>query len=306
MTTAEQDIETPNGNEDEVVIPADANKSPLDGAQNAIPEEVAEGGAFNPRKHITEEQLLILDEFKEMVGKVEMTEKEKEYFLDDMCLLRYLRAREYNTDKAYKMITDSIEWRRTFKPETIKLSEVEPMARTGCVYVNGKDKAGRPIIYARPYKDDLVKEPVDTKTKFKHLVYWVETGFKMMDKSKGVEGFTLVTDYKNFARRHMDTKTNMEVLHYLNNQCPERMGKTFFLDPPFLFWVGWKIISPFLSQSTLNKVNFIKSTTKGDQRIFPDMLKYIDENELEYEFGGRNKYRYDYDEYIKTVDPETL
>lgn len=69
-----------------------------------------------------------------------------------------------------------------------------------------------------------------------------------MDKTKGVEGFTLITDYKNFGRRHMDTKTNMEVLGYLNNHCPERMGKTFFLDPPFLFWVGWKIISPFLSQ----------------------------------------------------------
>jgi len=301
-----QDTDTPNGNEDEVVIPADVNTSPLDGAQNPIPEEVAEGGVFNPRKHLTEEQLVTLDKFKEQVSNYEMSEKEKEYFLDDMCLLRYLRARDYNIDKAYKMIIDSVTWRRTFKPETIKFSEVEPIARTGCVYVSGKDKMGRPLIYARPYRDDLATGPVDTPTKFKHLVYWVEKGFTEMDKSKGVEGFTLITDYKNFGRRHMDTKTNMEVLHYLNNQCPERMGKTFFLDPPFLFWVGWKIISPFLSQATMNKVNFIKSTTVNGKRTFPDMLKYIDEEVLEAEFGGKNNYQYNYDEYIKTIDPATL
>lgn len=35
---------------------------------------------------------------------------------------------------------------------------------------------GRPLIYARPYRDDLIKESVDTLTKFKHLVYWVEKG----------------------------------------------------------------------------------------------------------------------------------
>lgn len=104
MATSEQDIDIPpNGNEDEVVIPPDANPTPLDGTQNKIPEEVAEGHVFDPRKHLTEGQLVTLDEFKEMVGKYEMSEKEKAYFLDDMCLLRYLRARDYNKDKSYKV-----------------------------------------------------------------------------------------------------------------------------------------------------------------------------------------------------------
>jgi len=308
MTTEEQDKDTPNGapngHEDEVVIPA--NPPTADGAGK--PHPVSEEETFNPRKNLTEEQLDILDAFKTRVEKYEkqLSEKEKEYFLDDMCLLRYLRARDYHIDKSYKMIIDTIEWRRQFKPETVKFSQVEPIARSGCVYVNGKDKMGRPLIYARPYRDELATGPVDTITKFKHLVYWVEKGFSLMDKTKGVEGFTLITDYKNFGRKHMDTKTNMEVLHYLNNHCPERMGKTFFLDPPFLFWVGWKIISPFLSQATLNKVNFIKSTTKGDQRVFPDMLEHIDEDVLEHEFGGKNTYQYNYDEYITTIHPDTL
>jgi len=290
-----------NVNEDEVVIPPDANTTLPDDPIDDVP---ANGDVFQPRSHLTEQRIKTLDEFKSRVEKLELSESEKNLFLDDMCLLRYLRARDYVIDKSLKMITDTIEWRRVNKPETITFTEIEPIARTGCIYLNGKDKHGRPIIYARPYREDNLKQSVDTLTKFRHLVYWVEKGFSMMDKEKGVETFTLITDYKNFGRKHMDMKTNMEVLGYLNNHCPERMGKTFFLDPPFLFWVGWKVISPFLSQATLNKVSFIKSSSKTDQRMFPEIFKHIDEDVLEAEYGGKGKYLYDYDECAKIFVPE--
>lgn len=268
--------------------------------------EKQEGEVFDPRMKLTEKQLAVLDEFKAEVGKYEMSEEEKLFYLDDMCLLRYLRARDFHIDKAHKMIIDTIEWRRLHKPELITLQEVEVMARTGCVYINGLDKKGRPIIYGRPYREDVLKEAVPTQTKFKHLVYWVEKGFTMMDKSKGVESFTLITDYKDFGRKHMDMKTNNEVLHYLNNHCPERMGKTFFLDPPFLFWMGWKVISPFLSQATLDKVSFIKSSSKGDRRSFPEIFEVIDAATLEEEYGGEGKYVYDFDTFAKTEEPPRM
>lgn len=129
-------------------------------------------------------------------------------------------------------------------------------------------------------------------------------------------------------------------MNYLNNHCPERMGKTFFLDPPFLFWVGWKVLSPFLSQvrcvmvllshsllplsvlfpslslcrkhhflytkclqATLNKVSFIKSSSKGDRRSFPEMFEVIDQARLEEEYGGQDTYVYDYEEFSKHETP---
>lgn len=289
-----------NVNEDEVIIPPEQIKV----VEDVVVDDVTNGEQFDPRKHLTEQQIHTLDAFKARVAAYDMNETERAFYLDDMCLLRYLRAREFHADKSYKMIIDTIEWKRIHKPETITLEEVEPIARCGCVYLHGKDKRGRPILYARPYREDLLtpKLVADTQLKFRHLMYWVETGFSMMDKSKGVETFTLITDYKNFGRRHMDTKTNMEVLGYLNNHCPERMGKTFFLDPPFLFWVGWKVISPFLSQATLNKVNFIKSSSKGDRRTYPEVFKVIDEETLEAEYGGKDPYVWNYEEYAKSVN----
>jgi len=41
-------------------------------------------------------------------------------FCTDSCLRRYLEARNWNVDKAKKMLEETIKWRATFKPEEIR------------------------------------------------------------------------------------------------------------------------------------------------------------------------------------------
>jgi len=254
---------------------------------------------FNPLENLTEKQTNILNDFRNKVQQIETNDEEKMRYFNDMCLLRYLRARDYHADKSFKMMKDSIEFRREYKPESIQIHEVEEMAKLGCIYVHGYDKKRRPIIIARPYKDSSA---ATRETKFRHLMFWTETGFNLMDTSKGVESFTLLVDYQGFGRRNLDTKTNMDSLHYLINHCPERMGLSLFLDPPLLFWVGWKVLSPFLSQATLNKVRFIYSTTKDGRRVFPEIAEFIDNEELEEDFGGSSSFKYVYEEYVRSLD----
>jgi len=40
-------------------------------------------------------------------------------FCTDACLRRYLEARNWNVDKAKKMIEETLKWRATYKPEEI-------------------------------------------------------------------------------------------------------------------------------------------------------------------------------------------
>lgn len=40
-------------------------------------------------------------------------------FCSDACILRYLRARNWNVKKAVKMLKSSLKWRLEFKPEDI-------------------------------------------------------------------------------------------------------------------------------------------------------------------------------------------
>jgi len=41
-------------------------------------------------------------------------------YCTDACLRRYLEARNWNVDKAKKMLEESLKWRSTYKPEEIR------------------------------------------------------------------------------------------------------------------------------------------------------------------------------------------
>lgn len=41
-------------------------------------------------------------------------------YCTDACLRRYLEARNWNVDKAKKMLEETLAWRSTYKPEEIR------------------------------------------------------------------------------------------------------------------------------------------------------------------------------------------
>lgn len=41
-------------------------------------------------------------------------------FCTDVCLRQYLEARNWNLDKAKKMLEETLKWRSTYKPEEIR------------------------------------------------------------------------------------------------------------------------------------------------------------------------------------------
>ena len=72
-------------------------------------------------------------------------------FCTDVCLVRYLRARQWNVDKAEKMLRETIKWRAEFRPDCITAEEIRvELENEGKMYVFGKDKSHRPVIVMRP------------------------------------------------------------------------------------------------------------------------------------------------------------
>lgn len=41
-------------------------------------------------------------------------------YCTDACLVRYLEARNWNVDKAKKMLEETLKWRAIYKPEEIR------------------------------------------------------------------------------------------------------------------------------------------------------------------------------------------
>ncbi len=68
-----------------------------------------------PLNGLSPEQLSLLSELKESL-KSETFTKEQELWLDDACLLRYLRASKFSLKLAQEKLNATLKWRQEFKP----------------------------------------------------------------------------------------------------------------------------------------------------------------------------------------------
>lgn len=256
-------------------------------------------GPYDPYNLQTDEQKAVFDQLRQKLQERDppLTEKEVAW-TDDACLCRYLRARQYDLEKSYKMLDNSLVWRSTFKPEQITADEVAEEMASGKVYVStDRDWAGRPIVYMRPGKDT----EASPETKVKFVVWILENAATIMDTNvTGVEKMTWLVDFTNSsigAPSGDSVKVSMDTLHIVQDHYPERLGNAFMLNPPFVFSAFWKVLSPFIDPVTKQKVQFFKKKEE-----YKKLKLYIPEQCLEKEYGGTSEYVFNYEEWKARVD----
>jgi len=279
---------------------------------------------INVRESLNDEQLQKLDQFKANVFAVppagspfhefnekhkkkkrgpteppiprlwveELTDKQKEW-LDERCLCRYLRAREWDLEKAEHMIRCTLAWRVDYKPEEITAAEIEDQSKTGKMYFCYEySKRGYPVVYMKLTRD----QGNDRVTKLKFMVWMLENVISAMDTSQGVEKMAWVTDFKGTGMR-MATMSHINIsldcLHTLQNHYPERLGIAFVVNPPRVFSAFWKILTPWMNETTLNKIKFV-----GGTKDYPLIAEHIDKASLEKTYGGEVDRDYDHDAFV--------
>ncbi|XP_021911772.1 random slug protein 5-like, partial [Carica papaya] len=105
-------------------------------------------GSASQKLFSPEDQQAKINEVKKIIGGI--ADKLPE-FCSDESISRYLRARNWNTKKAAKMLKETLKWRLQSKPEKITWEDVVDEAETGKVYrANFCDKNGRIVLIMRP------------------------------------------------------------------------------------------------------------------------------------------------------------
>mmetsp|Transcript_11275 Transcript_11275/g.18420 ORF Transcript_11275/g.18420 Transcript_11275/m.18420 type:complete len:275 (-) Transcript_11275:92-916(-) len=207
---------------------------------------------------------------------------------DEACLYRYLRARSFDLTKAEAMIRETLKWREESHPESIKFQDIAHEVETGKVYFRGSDKVGHPILIMRPVKQNTSERAGQMKL----LVYMLEECIRHM--GPGIEKLVLITDFKGYSMRNApDMGTSRETLHILSNHYPERLLKSFSVDPPWYFWVFFKLIKPFIDPVTLEKVVFIPDNNNSCEPLY----QVVDKSKLEKTLMGDDSYEFNFEEY---------
>ncbi|KAF9947153.1 hypothetical protein BGZ72_010831 [Mortierella alpina] len=210
----------------------------------------------------------------------------------DALFLRFLRYHDWNVERGLDMLMKGLRWRVDFgvgELATKNEDELDKMyasfkhqLRTGKVFIYGRDKTGRVVVYIRARLHKASDQPKATTEKF--LVYVLECIRLLLYPH---EEACVVLDLAGLSIGNTDSQFIKFAIQCVQNHYPGSVGLLVVLDPPLAFQGIWKAIRPWLSSSFAAKVRFERKET--------DLLKYIAAETLPsmYE-GGKAQYNYEY------------
>ncbi|XP_044511080.1 phosphatidylinositol transfer protein 3 [Mangifera indica] len=215
-------------------------------------------------------------------------------YCTDACFMRYLEARNWNVDKAKKMLEDSLKWRSTYKPEEIRWGEVAVEGETGKLFrASFHDRHGRSVLILRPG----LQNTASIDNQMRHLVYLIENA--ILNLPEGQEQMSWLIDFTGWSLSNsVPVKTARETIHILQSHYPERLALAFLYNPPRIFEAFWKVVKYFLDPKTFQKVKFVYPKNKESVDL---MSSYFDEENLPTDFGGKATLNYDHEEFSKMM-----
>lgn len=219
-------------------------------------------------------------------------------YCSDACLRRYLVARNWNVDKAKKMLEESLEWRATYKPEEIRWHEVAFEGETGKVSkANFHDRLGRTVLIMRPGKQNST----NAEGNVKHLVYLIEK--TILNLPEDQEQMSWLIDFTGWSLNLVPISTARQIIYILQNHYPERLGLIILHNPPKIFEGFYKVIKYFIESKTLEKIHFVYAKNAKSLEL---MKTFFDTDNLPSEFGGPATLKYDHEEFGKSMVQEDV
>lgn len=216
--------------------------------------------------------------------------------LDDATLLRFLRARKFDIEKAKEMFVNCENWRKEFGTNTIledfHYVEKAKVAQYYPQYYHKTDKDGRPI-YIEQLGSVKINEMYKITTQermLKNLVWEYEAfaRYRLPACSRKV-GKLVETSCTIMDLKGISLSSASQVYSYIREASklsqdyyPERMGKLYVINAPFGFATVFAMIKRFLDPVTVSKINVLGSTYQEE------LLKQVPIENLPVKFGGKS------------------
>lgn len=173
-------------------------------------------------------------------------------------LLRFLRARDFNVEKACFQVLEHIQWREQTSSDKI-LQEYKPPSVITKYFPGGwhrHDREGRPIYVLRLGHMDVkgLLKSVGQDGLLKLAVHICETGLDLIDKATEAEGkpvmnWCLLVDLEGLSMRHLwrpGVKALLNIIETVEHHYPETLGRVLVVRAPRVFPIAWTIVSTFI------------------------------------------------------------
>lgn len=215
----------------------------------------------------------------------------------DNFILRFVRARKWNTDNAIKMLTNSIIWRNDFPANDWIMEGDAPSylhgRNQGLVknftaeksWIRGEDMGENPIFWFMAKKHFGSDSPSDETQRYAVItIEWCRLFLREVNES--CDTCSIVFDLTGFTLKNADYTTIKFLADVFEAHYPECLGRIYVHNAPWIFSTVWNIIKNWLDPVVASKIVFTKN--------FKDLSGYISPDYIPEQLGGIDKSGPDY------------
>ncbi|KAI9561415.1 SEC14-like protein [Daphnia sinensis] len=244
-------------------------------------------------KQLNDDQRATLKQFREAVKDCTLPDS------DDVYLLRWLIARDFDVAKAEKMLRNSLEWRKKNGVDAMieDTESPEVMTKYFAVGHTGADKYKSYTLTIRYGAIDLkgILLSVKRKDYSKYVIGNLEKS--ILEAKSNPERYTLsptsigqctvILDMAGFSMRHLTYKpaldVGFEMLQWNEANYPESLRRVFVINAPKIFSILYSLSKPFMHEKTRNKVRIYGHDADQWKAA---LLEEFDPEELPACYGG--------------------
>ncbi|KAF1379304.1 hypothetical protein PFLUV_G00174700 [Perca fluviatilis] len=280
-------------------IPVDSAKTGLDIKEPAGPTDLVAGSPDDKldadyiRRYLGD--LTPLQESCLIRLRQWLQETHKGKIPKDQHVLRFLRARDFNMDKAREFLCQSLTWRKQHKVDFLLDTWERPQLILD-YYTGGwhhHDRDGRPLYILRLGQMDTkgLVRALGMEALLRQVLSINEEGLRRCEENTRVFGrpiscWTCLVDLEGLNMRHLwrpGVKALLRIIEVVEANYPETLGRLLILRAPRVFPVLWTLVSPLIDENTRKKFLVYAGNDYQDPG---GLVDYIDKEVIPDFLGG--------------------